>query len=482
MCVIAHVTHEAVRKVGGIGAVIEGMITADVYQDRVLRTLLVGPVTATDDAAQLARVGEVLYCSRSCVSRTPLSRSLDAVVAEFDVDVVYGWRAFGNEVRAEIILVGPVRIGSRHDVALKSRLYETHGLESDRYEGDSDFATYTGIAPPALAVLELILRSTRVPCYLLAHEFMGMPTALAARGSKLRTIFYAHEVSTARNIVETTPGHDTMFYAAVAEASRNGQSIADVFGDQSSHPRHALISRSDACDAIFAVGRQTEQELRFLTPALKVYPIDLVFNGIPCDPVDSRQKTRSKRRLQDYAEALLGFRPDYVFTHVARPVRSKGYWRDLQVLTGLDERFRKEGLRGVLFVVSTAVGARPPRFRRWSRPTAGPSTTRWGFPTWKGARSTAGGRSAGSMPTQGRFVLSSSISSDGMRFRVDPACPMTRPSRTCGGVLTWSSGSPSTSPSESPSSSLWPRARSVPSARFADAWLPSKRRVGENLT
>ena len=67
MCVIAHVAHESVRKIGGIGAVLEGLITAEAYQARVRRTLLIGPITDVDEEAQLERIGVVLYSSRSAI-------------------------------------------------------------------------------------------------------------------------------------------------------------------------------------------------------------------------------------------------------------------------------------------------------------------------------------------------------------------------------------------------------------------------------
>ena len=43
--IVVHVTHEAVEKIGGIGAVISGLATADAYGERVSRTILLGPVT-----------------------------------------------------------------------------------------------------------------------------------------------------------------------------------------------------------------------------------------------------------------------------------------------------------------------------------------------------------------------------------------------------------------------------------------------------
>ena len=46
--IVVHVTHEAVEKIGGIGAVIAGLMTADAYQEKVSRTILLGPLLSTD--------------------------------------------------------------------------------------------------------------------------------------------------------------------------------------------------------------------------------------------------------------------------------------------------------------------------------------------------------------------------------------------------------------------------------------------------
>ena len=44
MTAIVHVTHEAVQKVGGIGAVLQGLITSSVYAGAIDRTILLGPL------------------------------------------------------------------------------------------------------------------------------------------------------------------------------------------------------------------------------------------------------------------------------------------------------------------------------------------------------------------------------------------------------------------------------------------------------
>ena len=86
--------------------------------------------------------------------------------------------------------------------------------------------------------------------------------------------------------------------------------------------------------------------------------IDLVYNGVPAFEISVEDKKSSGELLESYCENLLGFTPDVIFTHVTRPVISKGLWRDLRVLEHLDAVFTQRGTRGVLFVLSSASGQR----------------------------------------------------------------------------------------------------------------------------
>ena len=64
--IVVNVTHEAVEKIGGIGAVIEGLTTCQGFGETFDRSILVGPVFASDRPAaeRLAGQGEVLYSSQ----------------------------------------------------------------------------------------------------------------------------------------------------------------------------------------------------------------------------------------------------------------------------------------------------------------------------------------------------------------------------------------------------------------------------------
>ena len=43
MQTVVHVTHEAIQKIGGIGAVLHGLLTSKVYLTQATRNILVGP-------------------------------------------------------------------------------------------------------------------------------------------------------------------------------------------------------------------------------------------------------------------------------------------------------------------------------------------------------------------------------------------------------------------------------------------------------
>ena len=216
-----------------------------------------------------------------------------------------------------------------------------------------------------------------------------MPLALKAIGAgdaRLRTIFHAHEVATVRPIVENAPGHDAMFYNVMARAMDEGKSIGEVFGDQSGYYRHALVERSHWCDAVFAVGDWVVEELRFLGSGLRNASIDLVYNGVPAVEIGAEEKAAAVDRLRSYSEALYGLRPQVIFTHVTRPVASKGFWRDLQILEHLDRAFAADGRTGVRYLLSTAAGSRSPEdVLRMEADYGWPLDHRPGYPDLEGA-------------------------------------------------------------------------------------------------
>ena len=112
MRTLAHVTHEAVQKVGGIGAVLQGLLTCEAYRERDHRTILIGPVFAKEGDAEgrLGPSGEVLYSSIDGVTYHPVSHALDQYLHDFHIDIIYGHRRFsdphtGVRVRAEVVLI-----------------------------------------------------------------------------------------------------------------------------------------------------------------------------------------------------------------------------------------------------------------------------------------------------------------------------------------------------------------------------------------
>lgn len=365
---VVHVTHEAVQKIGGIGAVLEGLITCPEYVQGVHRTILLCPLFSRDGDgdSRLGPEGEVLYSSIDGRTHHALGDAFRHVQQKYHVELVYGRRMLRDPLtgvieRPEILLIDVSRAAPEHVNALKFKFYERFGIVSTRYEGSWEYEQWLRLAEPGLAAVRAILGGGvgHPGCVIVGHEFMGLPTALAAKLHpewNMRTVYHAHEVPTARKIVEEHPGHDTMFYNVLDRGMASGRYLPDFFGDYSGYFRHALAEASRHLDVTLAVSDLVAKELRFLSPRMADSNINVAYNGIPAYENAGEEAAASKARLQEYAEILLGERPDYVFTHVTRMTPSKGLWRDLAVMKYIEEDFRRNELTAVLFVLSTEIG------------------------------------------------------------------------------------------------------------------------------
>ncbi|MFH1616866.1 MAG: hypothetical protein ABIG61_17505 [Planctomycetota bacterium] len=366
---LVHVTHEAAGKIGGIGAVLEGFFTSQPYIDNVARTVLVCPLFTTDGQChdRLGPGGEVLYSSIDGLINNTYARHFKSIQEEFNVEIVYGKKTFahhrtGIKSSPEVILIDVTRMDAEPLNKFKKRLFEEFGIRSDLYEHFWDYEEYTRLAMPAIAALKAIGAAGHGGgAVIISHEYMGMPTVLAGildRCCDFKTVFHAHEVATIRKIVEEHPGHDTMFRNVLKKAHQQGLYVSDIFGDQMSFFKHALIDASKYCDNIIAVGDGIVEELRFLAPQFELANIDLVYNGIPAYRITLEEKLTSKEKLINYAESLVGHRPDFIFTHVTRMTPSKGLWRDLRVLEHMEKELAALGKTAVFFVLSTQVSQR----------------------------------------------------------------------------------------------------------------------------
>ncbi|MFN2131691.1 MAG: hypothetical protein ACK2VD_14270 [Anaerolineae bacterium] len=360
---VIHATHEAGVKVGGIGAVLDGLLGSEAYNAGVRETMLVGTmdVNNPEEMERLLSPSNALDVAYSSVhdivdAAADLIDGLREIEQRHDVTILYGTRAFGN-TKHRILLVDGQHANPARVNAFKAQLYERFGIQSDRYESQPEYNLFVNAAEAQYEALRAIVGDREGT--IVAHEFMGLPFCYSATihaRDLYRTVFYGHETVAVRPIVESHPGHDTMFYNVLAQASAQGQYLEDVFGDQSAFYKHALVQPVPAhLDNIVAVGDWVVREMRFLGPAWANASIDLVYNGVPSQRTMLDQKQQSRARLQQYCMNLLGYRPDYIFTHVTRFVPSKGLWRDIAVMQHLAPMLAQQGKRAALFVLATVI-------------------------------------------------------------------------------------------------------------------------------
>ena len=377
---VIHATHEAGAKVGGIGSVLDGILSTKSYNEQVERTILVGPMFGWD-SLKMERLNDplsgvqVLYSSLHGIFYgvgEPVQEALRAVEQTFQVALLYGRRHFGD-AEHEILLVDASNPHMDRIASFCYFLWENYGIESQQYSYDNEYNLYITIAQPLFAGIKALGVDAGLAAHervIVAHEWLGLPVVFAAQinePEQWRTVFYAHEAATARMLVEGHDGHDTRFYNALLRARDSHLPLDTVFGDQSAYFKHAIVRQAVHCDAIFAVGDLVREELRFLGGHFTNYAIDLVYNGINVEEITVAERLESKRRLQDYCLTLLGYRPDFVFTHVARLVLSKALWRDVRVMNHLEGLLRTSGETAVLFVLATSepAGRQPESIQSW---------------------------------------------------------------------------------------------------------------------
>lgn len=366
---VVHATHEAGAKVGGIGAVLDGLLGSKAYNADVGQTVLVGTMDV-DNPEETRRILSprnelrVSYSSvHNVVDDVPeLVARLGEIEQQHTVRILYGTRAFGG-ARHQILLVDARHADPARVNAFKAQLYGHFGIQSDRYEGHPEYDHFVNAAEAQYEALRAIVGDEEGT--IVAHEFMGLPfcySAMIHARDRYHTVFYGHETAAVRPIVESHPGHDTMFYNVLAQATRGGRYLDDVFGDQSGFYKHGLVQPVPThFDNILAVGDWVVREMRFLGPAWAKASIDLVYNGVPSHRPTLDQKAASRACLQQYCMNLLGYRPDYVFTHVTRFVPSKGLWRDIAVMQHLAPMLARRSKSVVLFVLATVIPVgRPP--------------------------------------------------------------------------------------------------------------------------
>ncbi|MGB0384193.1 MAG: hypothetical protein ACPGWR_05145 [Ardenticatenaceae bacterium] len=396
---VIHATHEAGVKVGGIGAVLSGLLGCGSYKEGVKRTVLVGNYDADDqlewERLRGARNGlTIRYHTREGIVSVPgeLVNGFHEVQVRHGVSILYGTRKFGG-AEHEVLLVDSreAKVAPIHE--LKAYLYARHGLHSSRYEGEAEFDQFMGGAMAQIDALRALVGADSQGAIFIAHEWLGLPALFAAEcqlPGHFRTVFYAHETATVRPVIEHHPGHDLRYYNAQRIGGELGLSLEEVFGDQNSYFKHALLRAALSLDGVFAVGDLVKEELQFLAPPPSPpdpsflgtsvgggsakrggldRPVDLVYNGVPSTELSVEQKQRSKKRLQLYAQRLHDFTPTWVFSHVTRLIPSKGIWRDIRVMERLDEALAKAGETAIFYLLSTVqpAGRRSQDVYRWEQ-------------------------------------------------------------------------------------------------------------------
>jgi hypothetical protein len=360
-----HITHEAAKKIGGIGSVLSGICTSESYLKFYDKTYFYGPLF-DDNIDQKDRLGsnaKILFSSLDKIYNSSYDNEFNELIERYHIDLVYGQKIIFDEIHPEkkstieIILLGIKNIRKDLLDIFKFQLWEIFKFNCQLYETDWDFEQYLRIALPLRSILSIVSPNSSAIDYF-SHEYMGVCSCLSILKDKKaneRLFFYAHEVSTARVIVESHQGHDISFYN-ILQKDLGKLSLEERFGSQKHNSRNELIKYAKYFDKIFAVGNWVEKEYKYLVPDTEPQKIIITYNGIPINEIDYQHKLESRAKIQQYCNNLFNFTPDIIMTHVTRLVISKGLWRDISLLEQLDKYFHDNHLKGFFILLSSQIG------------------------------------------------------------------------------------------------------------------------------
>lgn len=368
MRIAIHVSHEALYKIGGIGEVLIGLCTAPSYQVFFEKTLLYGPLFEYigSPSARLGKDGIVYFSSRDHYDTGHFGELFKPLLEKYQINIVFGKRRLISELNpqrvatVDVLLVDVTQMRKELVDFQKYLFWEKFGLPSDRYERDWDYEQYFRLSLPYYEFLKLLYPKTK-EFYHFGHEFMGIPSLLALElnpsfnEEKHIRVFYAHEVSPARRIVENHPGQDISFYNLLKKGKPQGKTLEDIFGSQMDWYRTALVKLTYRFDRIFAVGDLVAEEYKFLVREINPEKVKVVYNGLPLNEISFKEKEMSRKKF----ETCLGLkgceRVDVLLSHTCRLVKSKGIWRDIKSLWFLDKYFEKAGLKGIFILLGSQI-------------------------------------------------------------------------------------------------------------------------------
>lgn len=303
----------------------------------------------------LGRESELIYSTfRPDNAQCVYAENFERVEDDFGISIVYGRKKIGCG-SVEMILLDVSRCIEYPVDALKRWLYDEFGLESLRYESDSAYNRAIAMGPSSLAVLRsLDLADPVNPALLIAHDALGIPTALAGVLDPLgvfKSVYYAHKVEPVERVIRNHPGHDTMFYNVMNAAIPRSCYLGDLFGSQDFFYDLALINAARFCDGIWADSGQVADELLFCSPHLGAGHIDRVPRVMDAQPSSADQVAQWRDELMTAVDAD---GTDWILGHLGDLSTRDGLWRDLAVMRHLESQLAHEDRKVVLLVKPTA--------------------------------------------------------------------------------------------------------------------------------
>ncbi len=183
MQTVVHVTHEAIQKIGGIGAVLQGLLTSKVYLGPASAQHPRRPVLAERRTRRAAPRRRRAKCSTAAwisLYRSPLAARFREIEQTFDVGIVYGRRRFVDKDTGVDQHAGSAA-DRRRAATTRRRSARSNSRSGKRSASKAASTNTSGISSstcgwpqPAIAALHALgAASAAEPCVILSPRIHG---------------------------------------------------------------------------------------------------------------------------------------------------------------------------------------------------------------------------------------------------------------------------------------------------------------------
>ena len=145
MKIAVHITHESMKKIGGIGAVLNGLCNAKAYQDFYDKTVFYGPAFEMPvKSSSAGGMRKLLYSSHGHYDSNDYASVFSEIVSKYNADIIYCKRKLVSEFdlskqcTVDVVNIGVNKMNHDRIEEFKYALWKEFKIKDNLYSDDWD--------------------------------------------------------------------------------------------------------------------------------------------------------------------------------------------------------------------------------------------------------------------------------------------------------------------------------------------------------